>query len=92
MRQFLTGLALVAALALAGCSAPSRQSVMDKAKDITSKAELEKALGKPSEVRGQVGIPGVASTETWVYKTSDGEVLFQIVGDKVMLQVTGEKK
>ena len=92
MRRVLVAVSLVLALVLAGCSARSKKDLVDKAQGITSKAELEKKLGKPDEVSGQVGIPGVVSTETWVYKASDGEVIFQVAGDKVVFGAAREQK
>jgi hypothetical protein len=78
--------AVIVLVLLFGCGRGSKQDVLKKAEKATTKAELEKALGKPDRF-DKVGAMGM-SAETWVYTTSDGEVMFQIVGDKVMLNST----
>jgi hypothetical protein len=78
---------LVAGL-LAGCS-QSKEDLVLKARGVSTRAELERALGKPSD------ISKLGPVEQWTYKASNGTVVFLIVGDKVTLQATGspdEKK
>jgi hypothetical protein len=78
---------LVAGL-LAGCS-QSKEDLVQKARGVSTRAELERALGKPSD------ISKLGPVEQWTYKASNGTVVFLIVGDKVTLQATGspdEKK
>jgi hypothetical protein len=78
---------LVAGL-LVGCSR-TKEDLVQKARGASTRAELEQALGKPSD------ISKLGPVEHWTYKASNGTVVFLIVGDKVTLQATGsaeEKK
>ena len=90
MTRVMAGLlvwALVAGL-LVGCSR-SKEDLVQKARGVSTRAELEQALGKPSD------ISKLGPVEHWTYKASNGTVVFLIVGDKVTLQATGsaeEKK
>lgn len=85
MRGLITGLAAAAAmLFLAACGEPTKGDILDKAKAATTKAELEKALGKPAEVNK------LGPIENWTYKAKDGVVNFVITGDRVALQTTGD--
>lgn len=84
MRKFfLTGLLLLTLIT--GCGAVSKQTILDKAKNARNKAELEKALGRPDNFTS-AEVPFMGSAETWEYKASDGKVIFQIIGDKVVLK------
>jgi hypothetical protein len=77
---------LVSALALlllAACGDPSKGEIIKKAENATTKAELEKALGAPTEV------DKVGPLEKWTYKASDGVVVFAIIGDTVTMKATG---
>ncbi|WP_231712500.1 hypothetical protein [Vineibacter terrae] len=79
----------VAILALAGCdSTPSKAEILKKGEGAKTKADLEKALGKPT------GVDKVGPIEKWTYKASDGSVTYIIVADQVTLDMTGgsEKK
>lgn len=79
--------ALAAGL-LVGCSR-SKEDLVQKSRGVDTRAELERALGKPSD------ISKLGPVEQWTYKASNGTVVFLIVGDKVTLQATGspdEKK
>ena len=83
--------AAVIALALlfgAACGSPTKEDLLEKPSSVSTRAELEKVLGKPSDI-GKLG-----PVEKWTYKASNGEVVFVLVGDKVTLQATGapEKK
>jgi hypothetical protein len=81
-RLFVTGLAALAVLA--GCdTSPSKADILKKAEGAKTKADLEKALGKPTEV------DKVGPIEKWTYKASDGSVTYIIVADNVTLEATG---
>ena len=88
MKRILCSLALGLVMVLAGCGQGTKQDIMDKAKDVKTKEELEKVLGKPDRVNS------IGLAERWTYKGSDGDVNFNIVGGKVMVTDTigGEKK
>ena len=72
----------LALLALAACGDPSKGEIIKKAENATTKAELEKALGAPTEV------DKVGPLEKWTYKASDGAVVFAIIGDTVTMKAT----
>ncbi|MGH7374814.1 MAG: hypothetical protein ACREJY_11360 [Candidatus Rokuibacteriota bacterium] len=72
---------LAAGLAI-GCSR-SKEDLVEKSRNVSTRAQLEQALGKPSD------ISKVGPVEQWTYKASNGTVVFLIVGDKVTLQATG---
>ena len=79
---------LLAAVLLAGCSR-SKEDLIQKSRGVGTRAELERALGTPSD------ISKLGPVEQWTYKGSNGDVVFLIVGDKVTMQATmspGEKK
>jgi hypothetical protein len=88
VRRLICGLSMAGVLLLAGCGSGAIQDIRTKAKNCETAAQLEKALGKPSKV-SSVNILGVAA-ETWTYKASDGEVTYQILNGKVMLEAAGE--
>jgi hypothetical protein len=73
--------ALAAGLAI-GCSR-SKEDLVEKSRNVSTRAQLQQALGKPSD------ISKVGPVEQWTYKASNGTVVFLIVGDKVTLQATG---
>ncbi|MFC3674405.1 hypothetical protein [Ferrovibrio xuzhouensis] len=77
---------LVLPLALIACGPPSTEEALKKAETATTKAELEKALGGPTEIQK------LGPLEKWTYKTSDGSVTFVIAGDKVTLASGGTDK
>lgn len=72
-----------ALLAAAACGEPSKQDILSKAENVSTKAELEQALGSPDDVAK------MGPVERWTYKASDGEVVFVITGDSVSLSATG---
>jgi hypothetical protein len=76
------GFLALAALLLAACGPPSKHDLLSKAEGIRTKAELEQALGAPSE-RDKLG-----PIETWTYVARDGRVTFLITGNAVALQAT----
>jgi hypothetical protein len=72
---------VLAAGLLVGCSR-SKEDLIQKSRGVGTRAELERALGKPSDI-GKLG-----PVEQWTYKASNGTVVFVIVGDKVTMQAT----
>ncbi|HJQ55529.1 MAG TPA: hypothetical protein VJ890_01395 [Vineibacter sp.] len=82
-RRLLIG-ALAASLLLAACdTSPTKADILKKAEGARTKADLEKALGKPTEV------DKIGPVEKWTYKASDGSVSYIIVADQVTLEATG---
>jgi hypothetical protein len=81
MRNARNLLAL-AALLLTACGPPTKHDLLSKAEGIRTKAELEQALGAPTE-RDKLG-----PIETWTYVARDGKVTFLITGNAVALQAT----
>ena len=78
--------ATLCALALCGlisCGSPTKEDIIGKTRNVSTRDELEKAAGKPSD------IAKLGPVETWTYKASNGNVVFLIVGDKVTLQAAG---
>ena len=73
---------LLAAALLGGCSR-SKEDLVEKSRNASTRAELERALGKPSDIAKLVQV------EQWTYNASNGTVVFLIVGDKVTLQAAG---
>ena len=71
------------ALSLSSCGSSTKEDILAKARNVATRSELEKALGKPDDI-GKLG-----PVEKWTYKASNGEVIFVIVGVKVTLEVTG---
>jgi hypothetical protein len=83
-RRRLLIAALVASLPIAACDqTPTKAEILKKAEGAKRKADLEKALGKPSEV------DKLGPVEKWTYKASDGSVTYIIVADQVTLEATG---
>ena len=73
---------LLAAALLTGCSR-TKEDIVEKARSVSTRAELERALGKPSDVAK------LGPVEQWTYKASNGSVVFLIMGDTVTLQAAG---
>ncbi len=91
IRMFILNILMcgLVALSLAACGSSTKEDILAKARNVSSRSELEKALGKPDDI-GKLG-----PVEKWTYKASNGEVIFVIIGDKVTLEVTapsGTKK
>jgi hypothetical protein len=86
MRRLLAILALGAVLGLGACGTPTKQEITTKAAGITTKAALERKLGKPRSFNK------LGPIETWTYQASDGEVTFLITGDTVRLDVASGSK
>lgn len=76
------------AFVLAGCGPPSKEDLLAKAKDVKTRAQLEKALGKADDVSK------LGPLEKWTYKAKNGQVIFVLVGETVTIEVAGggEKK
>jgi hypothetical protein len=70
-------------VALVACGPRTKEAIVEKARGVSTRAELEKALGRPDDVTK------LGPIETWVYKASNGQVVFVIVGDTVTLQAAG---
>lgn len=82
MRRLVT--VALALLLLAGCGGtPTKEDLLARAEKAQTRAELEKALGKPDD------ITKLGPVETWVYRASNGQVVFVVLGDKVTLQAAG---
>ena len=86
MKKVLLALLLATGFLLTGCGRGSKQDVLKKAENVSTKAELEKTLGKPDNVDKLLGL------ERWTYNASDGPVNFNIAGDTVMLSDTVGKE
>ena len=81
MRRSMAGALIV--LLLAACGSATKEDLIQKARDVSTRAELEKALGKPAD------IAKVGPLERWTYKARNGQVVFIIIGDTVTLQAAG---
>jgi hypothetical protein len=91
MTRIAIGIALgaLALFSLTACSGQTKEDIVQKARGASTRADLEKALGQPSD------IAKLGPMERWTYKARNGEVVFLIIGDSVTLQATGgtsEKK
>jgi hypothetical protein len=72
--------ALSLALAVAACGDPTKADLVSKARGADTRAKLEAALGKPTD------LSKMGPVEKWTYKAKDGEVIFVITGDSVAVQ------
>ncbi len=70
-------------LLVISCGGRTKEDILGKARNVSTRAELEKALGKPND------ISKLGPLEQWTYKASNGEVRFIIVGETVTLGATG---
>ena len=68
---------------LGACGGRTKEDIVQNARNVSTRAELEKALGKPTD------IAKLGPMERWTYRASNGEVVFLIIGDTVTLQTTG---
>jgi hypothetical protein len=73
-------------LVLAACGRRTKHDLVGKADGANTRAELERALGKPDRFES-AGV-GPLRMETWVYRAADGEVLFVIAGDTIVSRST----
>lgn len=74
---------VLAMLFVTACGGRTKEDIIQKARNVSTRSELEKALGKPDDI-GKLG-----PVEQWTYKASNGQVVFIIVGEQVTLQATG---
>jgi hypothetical protein len=83
----LAGLLMIALL-LTACGPASKEDLVAKAREVKTRAELERALGKPD------GVSKLGPLEKWTYKARNGQVVFVLVGDVVTLEAASpsEKK
>jgi hypothetical protein len=79
-------LLLLAGLALAACGRGTKHDMIRKTDGVTTRAELERVLGKPDRFES-AGV-GPLRMESWIYRASDGEVLFVVAGDTVVSRTT----
>jgi hypothetical protein len=80
----LAGLAMIAlALLVTACGPSSKEDLVAKAREVKTRAELERALGKPDDVSK------LGPLEKWTYKARNGQVVFVLVGDVVTLEAAG---
>jgi hypothetical protein len=82
-RRMAIALCAIVLLSLTACGGRTKEEIVQKARDASTRAQLEKALGAPTD------IAKLGPMERWTYKASNGEVVFLIVGDTVTLQATG---
>jgi major membrane immunogen (membrane-anchored lipoprotein) len=80
----LAGLAMIAlALLVTACGPSSKEDMVAKAREVKTRAELERALGKADDVSK------LGPLEKWTYKARNGQVVFVLVGDVVTLEAAG---
>lgn len=84
MKRGVVTVLVVALLALTACGRGTKEDMIGKTRDVKTRTELEKTLGRPDD------IAKLGPMETWTYKASNGEVVFVIVGDTVTLQAAGD--
>ena len=82
-RLLLCGIALTL---LAACGGRTKEDIVAKAREVSTRAQLEQALGRPDD------IAKLGPMERWTYKASNGEVVFVVIGDTVTLQATGSSR
>jgi hypothetical protein len=70
-------LAIALLLGLAACGDPTVADIVKKSEKVATRADLEKALGKPQQ------LSKLGPVETWTYKAKDGELSFLVTGDTV---------
>jgi hypothetical protein len=90
MKRMWGALCLLLALALAGCGIGGIQDVKAKTENLETKDQLEKTLGKPTNVSGGSALG--FSADTYVYETSDGTATFVIVNGKIKSKLYGSKE
>lgn len=84
MKRSIVALCAVTALVLAGCGPSSKEDIVAKARDVKTRAALEKTLGKPDE------ISKVGPVEKWTYRAKNGRVVFVLVGETVTIEAAGD--
>jgi hypothetical protein len=83
MRRFAGLLMIALALLVTACGPSSKEDMVAKAREVKTRAELERALGKPDDVSK------LGPLEKWTYKARNGQVVFVLVGDVVTLEAAG---
>ena len=78
----LAALAMIALL-LTACGPSSKEDMVARAREVKTRAELERALGRPDDVSK------LGPLEKWTYKARNGQVVFVLVGDVVTLEAAG---
>lgn len=78
-----TAVCTVALLLFTACGERTKEDIIEKARNVSTRNDLEKALGKPGD------IAKLGPIERWTYKASNGAVVFVIVGEQVTLQAAG---
>lgn len=74
LRALLAGLVL---LLVTACGRQTKEEIIEKTRDITTRTELEQALGRPDDIAK----PG--PVERWTYRASNGTMVFIVVGETV---------
>lgn len=67
-------------LGLTACGEPTKADIIEKARGVETREQLQKKLGKPTEVSK------LGPIEQWTYKAKDGQVTFILTGDSVAMQ------
>jgi hypothetical protein len=83
MRRFAGLLMIGLAFLVTACGPSSKEDMVAKAREVKTRAELERALGKPDDVSK------LGPLEKWTYKARNGQVVFVLVGDVVTLEAAG---
>jgi len=68
---------------LTACGGETKKDIVGKTRNVSTRTELEKALGTPAD------IAKFGPMERWMYKATNGEVVFIIIGDSVTMQSAG---
>jgi len=63
---------------LAGCNEPSQVELLSKVKAASTPAEIEAAIGKPSEIKDE------GALKLWKYEAREGAICFSVVGQVAM--------
>lgn len=75
-----TALAAALLLTLTACGDPTKADIIEKARGVETREQLQKKVGKPTEVSK------LGPVEQWTYKAKDGQVVFILTGDSVAMQ------
>jgi hypothetical protein len=68
---------------LAACGGGTKEDIVAKTRTVSTRAELEKALGAPTD------IATLGPMERWTYAATNSEVVFIIIGNSVTIQAAG---
>jgi len=71
------------ALLLTACGPSSKEDMLAKAREVKTRAQLERVLGRPDDVSK------LGPLEKWTYKARNGQVVFVLIGDTVTLEAAG---